>query len=159
MILQNFTTVTKPTSLLYSTNTHKILGLKGKRQVSSVQSADRGSLVTVVSCVSPTGHFIPSSLVFPRKCIKLEMTSGTPPAPSQACHHPLGVNTERDFHPVVSSFHQTYKADKRRSCYLNFKLSHPRCVYINNRFGYQSITQQYLKKMFNTGRNKLQVSA
>jgi len=28
----------------------------------------------------------------------------------------------------------------------NFKLSHPRCVYINNRCGYQSITQQYLKK-------------
>ena len=26
------------------------------------------------------------------------------------------------------------------------KMSHPRCVYINNRCGYQSITQQYLKK-------------
>ena len=24
-------------------------------------------------------------------------------------------------------------------------MSHPRCVYINNRCGYQSITQQYLK--------------
>ena len=31
------------------------------------------------------------------------------------------------------------------------KMSHPRCVYINNRCGYQSITQQYLKKMFNKG--------
>jgi len=29
------------------------------------------------------------------------------------------------------------------------KMSHLRCVYINNRCGYQSITQQYLKKMFN----------
>jgi len=28
-------------------------------------------------------------------------------------------------------------------------MSHPRCVYRNNRRGYQSITQQYLKKMFN----------
>jgi len=28
-----------------------------------------------------------------------------------------------------------------------FKMSHPRCVYINNRCGYQSITQQYLKKI------------
>jgi len=26
------------------------------------------------------------------------------------------------------------------------KMSHPRCVYINNRCGYQSITQQYLKR-------------
>ena len=29
---------------------------------------------------------------------------------------------------------------------FNFKMSHPRCVYINNRCGYQSITQQYLKR-------------
>ena len=27
----------------------------------------------------------------------------------------------------------------------NSEMSHPRCVYINNRCGYQSITQQYLK--------------
>jgi len=26
------------------------------------------------------------------------------------------------------------------------KMSHPRCAYINNRCGYQSITQQYLKR-------------
>ena len=26
------------------------------------------------------------------------------------------------------------------------KMNHPRCVYINNRCGYQSITPQYLKK-------------
>ena len=30
----------------------------------------------------------------------------------------LGVDTERDFHPVVSSFHQTYEANKMRSLYL-----------------------------------------
>jgi len=39
----------------------------------------------------------------------------------------------------------------------NSKMSHPRCVYINNRCGYQSITQQYLKKMFNKGWSKLYV--
>jgi len=48
----------------------KILGLKGKRQIYSVQSADRGSLVKVVTYVSPTGHFIPLLLIFPRKCMK-----------------------------------------------------------------------------------------
>jgi len=31
----------------------------------------------------------------------------------------LAADTERDFHPVVSSFHQTYKADKIRSLYLS----------------------------------------
>jgi len=45
----------------------KILGLKGKRMISSLQSAERGSLVTVVNCMSPTGHVIPPLLVFPRK--------------------------------------------------------------------------------------------
>ena len=30
----------------------------------------------------------------------------------------LGVDTERDIHTVVSSFHQTYNAEKKRSCYL-----------------------------------------
>ena len=46
-----------------------ILGLKGIHQISCVQSAERGSLVTVVSCTSPTGHSIPPLLVFPRKYI------------------------------------------------------------------------------------------
>jgi hypothetical protein len=47
----------------------KLLGLKGKRQISSLQSAERGSLATV-TCMSPTGHFIPPLLVFPRKNMK-----------------------------------------------------------------------------------------
>ena len=36
---------------------------------------------------------------------------------------------------IVSEYH-----------YSNSKMSHPRCVYINNRCGCQSITQQYLKR-------------
>jgi len=80
-------------SLLNSTNITivqhkhtKILELKGKRQISSVQSAERGSLVTVVKCMSPTGHFIPPLLVFPRKNMKQEMMNGTPPGSIDACH-------------------------------------------------------------------------
>jgi hypothetical protein len=44
----------------------KILGLKGKHQISSLQSTERGSLATVVTCMGPTGYFIPPLLVFPR---------------------------------------------------------------------------------------------
>ena len=51
----------------------KILVLKGKRQITSLQSAERGFLVTVVTCMSPTGHFIPLLLVFPRKNMKEEL--------------------------------------------------------------------------------------
>ena len=64
----------------------KILGLKDKRQISSVQSADQGSLVTVVNCMSPTGHFTPPLLVFLRKHMKQEMKNGTPSGSIHACH-------------------------------------------------------------------------
>ena len=63
-----------------------ILGLKGKRQISSVQSADRGSLVIVVTCLSPTGQIIPPLLVFPRKYMKQEVMNGTPTGSIHACY-------------------------------------------------------------------------
>jgi len=49
--------------------------------------------VTVVTCMSPTGHFIPPLLVFPRNNTKEELMSDwiNPRVPS------LGVDTERDF--------------------------------------------------------------
>jgi hypothetical protein len=56
----------------------KILELKCKRQISSVQSAERGALVTVVNSMILNGHFIPPLLVFPRKYIKPELMNGTP---------------------------------------------------------------------------------
>ena len=95
----------------------KILGLKGKRQISSLQSAERGSLVTVVNCMSPNEHFIPPLLAFPRKNMKQELMNGTPPGSIHACHPSGWINSEI-FSSVLFSFHQTCKADKRRSCYL-----------------------------------------
>ena len=66
----------------------KILGLKSKHVISSVQSADQGFLVTFVTCMNPTGHFIPPLLtrIFPRKYMKQEMMNGTPPGSNHACH-------------------------------------------------------------------------
>jgi hypothetical protein len=61
IILQDFTTAMKLASLWYM----KILGLKGKCQISSLQPTEWGSVVTVVTCMSPTGHFITPLLVFP----------------------------------------------------------------------------------------------
>jgi hypothetical protein len=96
----------------------EVLRLKGKRQISSFQYTERGSLVTVITCMSPTGHFIPPLLVFPRKNMKQELMIGTPPGSIHACH-PLGWIQNKIFFPVVSSFHRAYKANKRRSYYLN----------------------------------------
>jgi hypothetical protein len=72
----------------------KILGLKGKRQISSVQSAERGSLVTVVNPVSPTGHFILPLPVFPRKYTKPELMHGTPPGSNHVCHPSGWIQSE-----------------------------------------------------------------
>ena len=73
----------------------KILGLNGKRQIPSLQSAERGLLVTVVNCMSPTGHFIPPLLVFPRKNMKQELMNGTPPGSIYACHPSVWIQSEK----------------------------------------------------------------
>ena len=64
----------------------KILAMKGKRQIASLQSAERGSLITVVTCMNPSGHFIPPLFVFPRKNMKAELMDGTPLGSVSACH-------------------------------------------------------------------------
>jgi len=95
----------------------KILGLKNKRQISSVQSADRGSLVdsrqmcesnrtihSSVTCISKN--------MYETRTDKWHTAWINPRVPS------LEVDTERDFHPVVSSFHQKQQSQKRRFYYL-----------------------------------------
>lgn len=44
----------------------KVLALRGKKQVGSLTSAERGVLVTVETCISAAGVFVPPMFVFPR---------------------------------------------------------------------------------------------
>ena len=60
--------------------------MKGKGQKSSLQYAEWGSLATVITSMSPTGHFIPTLLVFRRKNVKQELMNGTPPGSIHVCH-------------------------------------------------------------------------
>lgn len=64
----------------------KIIGLKGKKQVSKVTSAERGSLMTLVTCMSASGIYVPPLIIFPRKNMKAELLNGTPPGTISACH-------------------------------------------------------------------------
>nr|CAI5823692.1 unnamed protein product [Callosobruchus analis] len=66
--------------------TSKVLALKGKRQVGALSSAERGSLVTVVTCMSAAGHYIPPLFVFPRVNMKAELLDGTPNGSIAVCH-------------------------------------------------------------------------
>ena len=66
--------------------TTKIIGMKGKRKISSLSSAERGALVTAVMCMSAAGQFVPPMLVFPRKNMKAELLDDGPPGTIAACH-------------------------------------------------------------------------
>ena len=63
-------TVTKPS---------KIVAAKGKRNVGSVTSGERGTNVTLITAVSAIGNTIPPMFVFPRKKFKPHFISNGPP--------------------------------------------------------------------------------
>jgi hypothetical protein len=44
--------------------------MRGKKEVSSLTSAERGNLITVVTCMNATGTYVPQLIVFPRKNMK-----------------------------------------------------------------------------------------
>ena len=57
----------------------KILALKGKRQIGALTAAERGSLITIVVCMSASGIFVPPLIIFPRKNANHLLTRGAPP--------------------------------------------------------------------------------
>ncbi|KAK9743879.1 DDE superfamily endonuclease [Popillia japonica] len=63
-----------------------VIGLKGKRQVGAITSAERGSLVTVICCMSAGGTFVPPMMIFPRKNMTDTLMRGAPPASLGTCH-------------------------------------------------------------------------
>jgi len=108
----------------------KIFVLKNKRQISSLQSAERRSLVTVVSCISPTGQFIPSLLVFQIYiyiyiyicvcvcvCVQQELMNSTPPGQPTRAITRGGYRTR--FSPSGFFISSDIQTDKRISCFLS----------------------------------------
>lgn len=64
----------------------RVVGLKGKRQIGALSSAERGSLVTVVCSMSAGGTFVPPLLIFPRKNMTETLMKGSPPGSIGKCH-------------------------------------------------------------------------
>jgi hypothetical protein len=56
----------------------KIIAEKGKKNVSTLTSAERGKTVTIVCCASGDGVFIPPMMIFPRVRMKGELTDKAP---------------------------------------------------------------------------------
>lgn len=68
------------------TKCSKVLAQKGRRQVGSLTSAERGQLCTAVICMSAGGNYDPPMLIFPRQRMKQELTDGAPPGTIFACN-------------------------------------------------------------------------
>jgi hypothetical protein len=63
-----------------------VVSLKGNRQIAALSSAERGSLVTLVTYMSAAGHFVPPLIVHPRVNMKAELLDGAPPGTTAVCH-------------------------------------------------------------------------
>ena len=63
----------------------KVLAKKGKHQVGSITSQERGQNVTVICCMSAGGNFVPPGFIFPRVRIKDELKDGAPPGSMFTC--------------------------------------------------------------------------
>jgi DDE superfamily endonuclease/helix-turn-helix, Psq domain len=64
----------------------KVVGMKGKRQIGLLTSAERGSLITAVLCMGAAGDFVPPLLVFPRKRRNEAFMKNSPPGSIAAFH-------------------------------------------------------------------------
>jgi len=68
--------------------------MRGKTEVVSLTSAERGNLITVVTCMNATGTYVPPLIVFPRKNMKQELTDGAPAGSISACHPSGSIQTD-----------------------------------------------------------------
>lgn len=75
----------------------KIIALKGRRQVGTLTSAERGQNVTAEICFSAAGVYIPPMVIFPRKRMKQEFETGLPPGSTAEVHESGWMTTELFF--------------------------------------------------------------
>lgn len=72
----------------------RVLAKKGKHQVGSITSGERGTNTTCICCVSAAGHYIPPMLIFKRLRFKEELARGGPPGALYTCSESGWINSE-----------------------------------------------------------------
>lgn len=72
----------------------KIVAKKGRRQVGTVTSAERGETVTAEICFSAAGTYIAPMLIFPRKRMQQEFETGLPPGATSQVHQTGWITKE-----------------------------------------------------------------
>ena len=76
------------------TKVNRVIAERGRKQVGSIKSAERGTLVTAVMCISAGGTYVPPMLVYPRAKTNDKLMKGAPPGSIQACSPNGWVNRE-----------------------------------------------------------------
>ena len=64
----------------------KFVSTRVKKEEASPTTAERGNLITVVTCTNATGTYLLPVIVFPRKNTKQELMDGAPAGLISACH-------------------------------------------------------------------------
>ncbi|KAJ4442452.1 hypothetical protein ANN_04038 [Periplaneta americana] len=90
----NFTQVHK--------RTRKVIAKKGKQQVGSIASGERGMTTTAVCCASAAGQYIPPMLIFKRTRAKDELMDGAPPGTVFAFNPDSGYINKELFVVVIT---------------------------------------------------------
>jgi hypothetical protein len=93
----------------------KVVDLKGKRQIAALQAAERRTLITIVTCMILSGHFVPPSVIFPRN--KYETgTNAWHTSWFHLCLPPVWLGADGYVHRVASSLHPQCQTYSRRPC-------------------------------------------
>lgn len=71
----------------------EIIALKGKKQVGVLSAAERGTLITIVCAMNPTGIFVPTLVIFSTK--KLPIASAKDGAPVDKVFRLVILNLKR----------------------------------------------------------------
>lgn len=59
--------------------------MKGRKQIGSLSSAERGQTVTVEICFNAAGTYMPPLMIFPRQRMKAELLDHAAPGTTAAC--------------------------------------------------------------------------
>jgi hypothetical protein len=70
----------------------KIIGLKGKKRVGILSSAERGTTTTEVICCNAAGQYVAPFLDFPIPRENLDFLNGAPPETVMVCHPLVDAN-------------------------------------------------------------------
>ncbi|XP_043234050.1 MFS-type transporter clz9-like [Amphibalanus amphitrite] len=73
---------------------NRIFARRGKKQVGSVTSAERGELTTAVVCMSAVGNFVPPMMILPRTKENQNLEEGAPPGTVFVYHRSGWMQTD-----------------------------------------------------------------